>query len=79
MDWRKAAIPLLILRRHVGSEDIERKIGVTGAPAIGVGFVLLAIATAVLKRNMFNATRQWIGPLARLKFKHSDLSILEEA
>jgi hypothetical protein len=37
----------------------------------------LAIATAVLERNMFDATRQWIGPLARLKFKHSDLSILE--
>ena len=49
----------------------------TGAPDIGEGFVLLAIATAVLELNMFDATRQWIGPLARLKFKHSDLSILE--
>ena len=49
----------------------------TDAPDIGRGFVLLAIATAVLERNMFDATRQWIGPLARLKLKHSDLSILE--
>jgi hypothetical protein len=50
---------------------------VTSAPDIRECFVLLAIATTVLERNMFDATRQWIGPLTRLKLKYSDLSILE--